>query len=140
MPNSDLCIAVNCNLTGIWSEPCLFSDSLLTWGLIYKGLLREQGWNVRTHLSPPKLGLHDFGKNENHDFFWVKIEITILQMILFEFENKMHLFGISAKKTHYKTHRRRDASTSSATPSTHRKPQAVARQQEYSRFRSRKKK
>ena len=30
--------------------------------------------------------------------FFVKIEITILQTILFDFENKMHLFSISAKK------------------------------------------
>ena len=31
-----------------------------------------------------------------HKVGLLKIEITILQTILFEFENKMHLFGISA--------------------------------------------
>ena len=69
--------------------------------------------------------------------FLVKIEITVLQTILFEFENKMHLFGISAKEPHCKTHRR---GASSAAPSTHRKCRAAARQQEYSRLRSRRKK
>ena len=33
----------------------------------------------------------------------VNIEITIIQTIIFEFENMMHLFSISLKKKHFVT-------------------------------------
>ena len=43
-----------------------------------------------------KLGPLDYGKNQNQDYFGdFNIEITIIQAIIFEFENRTHF---SAKK------------------------------------------
>ena len=41
-------------------------------------------------------------KNHKHDYFGQKV--TIIQIIIFEFENMMHLFSISKKNnTHFVT-------------------------------------
>ena len=44
------------------------------------------------------LGLLDYGKNQNHDYFWSMLKSRLFKGLFFEFENMVHLFSVSFPK------------------------------------------